>query len=48
VLESALEAIMKKHSMICSDKDIARWVQSELSLLAAAPGNEPTLSPSVG
>jgi eukaryotic-like serine/threonine-protein kinase len=47
VLEAALEAIMKKHSMICSDKDIARWVTSELSLLAAAPGNEPTLSPSV-
>jgi hypothetical protein len=47
VLEASLETIMKKYSMICSDKDIARWVATELSLLAAAPGNEPTLSPSV-
>ncbi|HUS29546.1 MAG TPA: serine/threonine-protein kinase [Kofleriaceae bacterium] len=47
VLEAALEAIMKKHAMVCSDKDIARWVTSEMSALASGPGTEATLSPSV-
>ena len=48
VLESALEVIMKRHGLTASDKDIARWVSSELALLQAAPpGDAPTLSPSL-
>jgi tRNA A-37 threonylcarbamoyl transferase component Bud32 len=33
VLESAFEAIMKKHGLTASDKDIARWVTTEASAL---------------
>ena len=47
VLEAALEAIMKQHGLICSDKDIARWVTSELAQLQSGPGTEATVSPSV-
>ena len=32
-LESAFEAIMKKHALTASDKDIARWVTSEAAAL---------------
>jgi hypothetical protein len=35
--EAALEAIMKQYSLTASDKDIARWVQSELALLPQQP-----------
>ncbi|HEY5948874.1 MAG TPA: serine/threonine-protein kinase [Kofleriaceae bacterium] len=34
-LEATLEAIMKQHGLSASDKDIARWVQSEVALLPA-------------
>jgi len=43
VLESSFEAIMKKHGLTASDKDIARWVSTEAAALipsstsAAAP-----------
>jgi hypothetical protein len=47
-LEGELETIMKKYSLVCSDKDIARWVTTELTLLPSSPGHEPTLSPGVG
>jgi eukaryotic-like serine/threonine-protein kinase len=33
VLESAIEAIMKKHGLTASDKDIARWVTTEAASL---------------
>jgi hypothetical protein len=42
VLESQLEAIMKKHALTCSDKDIARWVASELQLMQQTAGHEST------
>ena len=45
--EAALEAIMKQYNLTCSDKDIARWVSNEMSMLASAPNAEPTASPSV-
>jgi len=32
-LEAQLEAVMKKHALTCSDKDIARWVANELAAL---------------
>ncbi|MGE0548068.1 MAG: serine/threonine-protein kinase [Kofleriaceae bacterium] len=38
-LEASLEAVMKKHGLSASDKDIARWVDSELRAQPAeAPG----------
>jgi serine/threonine-protein kinase len=36
-LEDKLEAVMKRHGLSASDKDIARWVQSELAQLRNAP-----------
>ncbi len=42
VLESQLEAIMKQHGLTCSDKDIARWVTSELQLIQQSVGHEST------
>jgi hypothetical protein len=36
-LEAKLEAVMKRHGLTASDKDIARWVQSELAQLRNAP-----------
>jgi serine/threonine protein kinase len=42
VLESQLEAVMKKYGLTCSDKDIARWVTSELQLLQQSVGHEST------
>jgi serine/threonine-protein kinase len=35
--ESKFEAIMKRHNLTASDKDIARWMESELALLHGAP-----------
>jgi len=35
-LESELEAVMKRHGLIASDKDIARWVDGELRQLVPA------------
>jgi len=35
--ESQFEAIMKRYNLTASDKDIARWVESELALLHGAP-----------
>ncbi len=32
--EAALETVMKRHGLTASDKDIARWVSSELAVLA--------------
>ena len=44
-LEAALEQVAKKHGHTASDKDIARWVSSEIALLAAPPsGTEATVS----
>jgi serine/threonine-protein kinase len=34
--ESVFEAVMKQHGLSASDKDIARWVDSELRVLAPA------------
>jgi len=45
-LETSLEAIMKKYGMVVSDKDIGRWVDSELALLVTGPGTEATVAPS--
>src|SRR5690606_37689680 len=36
VFAAACEAIMKQYGLSASDKDIARWVQAELALLAPA------------
>jgi serine/threonine-protein kinase len=36
--ELAIEAVMKTHSLLTSDKDIARWVESELRHLGPAYG----------
>jgi len=41
VLEATLEGIMKQHGLTASDKDIARWVQSELALLPPSPPDAP-------
>ncbi len=44
--EATLEGVMKRHHLSATDKDIARWIASELALLPQAPsGHEPTLSP---
>ncbi len=40
VVESAVEAIMKQSGFSVSDKDIARWVASELALMTSTP-NDP-------
>jgi serine/threonine-protein kinase len=47
VFEEMFEAVMKKYAMSVSDKDIARWVTSELTLLAPFEGTASTLSPPV-
>ena len=41
VLEATLEGIMKQHGLTASDKDIARWVMSELALLPPSPPDPP-------
>ena len=41
VLESQFEAIMKRHGLSASDKDIARWVASEAAALVPS-ATEPT------
>jgi eukaryotic-like serine/threonine-protein kinase len=47
-LEATLEALMKKHGLTASDKDIARWVEGELAKLAPLqPATDATLSPSI-
>jgi serine/threonine-protein kinase len=38
VFESAVEAIMKRHGLSATDKDIARWVAAEIEQLAPAHG----------
>jgi hypothetical protein len=39
---------MKKHGLAASDKDIARWVQSELAQLQPLqPATDATVSPSI-
>jgi serine/threonine-protein kinase len=49
VLESQLEAIMKKHGLSASDKDIARWVDGELrQLVPAYDGAVSTISKPAG
>lgn len=35
-LEAQLEAVMKRHGLLASDKDIARWLDGELRLLVPA------------
>jgi eukaryotic-like serine/threonine-protein kinase len=47
VFEEMFEAVMKKYGMSVSDKDIARWVTMELTLLAPGEGGAATLSPPV-
>jgi hypothetical protein len=34
--EAMLEAVMKQYALTASDKDIARWVTAELSLLPSS------------
>jgi len=41
VLEAQFEAVMKRHSLTASDKDIARWMASEAAALVPS-GTEPT------
>jgi serine/threonine-protein kinase len=36
--EAELASVMKQHSLVASDKDIARWVTAELTMLPVAPG----------
>ena len=46
VLEAMFEAVMKKHNLSASDKDIARWVESELAHVAPLAGAlDPTSTP---
>ncbi len=40
--ESQLEAVMKKHGLGCSDKDIARWVSGELAMMQTQQGHGST------
>ncbi len=48
VFEAQLEAIMKRHGLSATDKDIARWVQAELAQLQPlAPATDATVSPSI-
>jgi serine/threonine-protein kinase len=47
VFEEMFEAVMKKYAMAVSDKDIARWVATELTLLAPYESTPSTLSPPV-
>ena len=35
-LGALCEAVMKRHNLVASDKDLARWVDGELRLLAPA------------
>ena len=41
VLEAAIEKIMKAHGLSASDKDIARWVSNEITLLIPMAGDPP-------
>jgi tRNA A-37 threonylcarbamoyl transferase component Bud32 len=43
-LEATLEGVMKKYAFTASDKDIARWVASEVALLPLAPGESAAMS----
>jgi tRNA A-37 threonylcarbamoyl transferase component Bud32 len=45
VLEGKLDAIMKQHGLSCTDKDIARWVTSEMAQ-AQSVGSADTIAPS--
>ena len=48
VFEATLEQVMKKYNLSASDKDIARWVESELAVLQPMnPATDATVSPSV-
>jgi serine/threonine-protein kinase len=40
--EAQLEAVMKNNNLTASDKDIARWVDSELRALGDTPGTAAT------
>ncbi|MGE5183873.1 MAG: serine/threonine-protein kinase, partial [Acidobacteriota bacterium] len=40
--EASFEAVMKRHALTASDKDIARWVTSELALLPSGSGTAAT------
>jgi hypothetical protein len=42
VLETSCEAIMQRYQLVVSDKDVARWVDSELRHLSPAYGGLPT------
>jgi hypothetical protein len=42
VLESLCEAVMQRYQLVASDKDLARWVDSELRHLSPAYGGLPT------
>jgi hypothetical protein len=47
VFEGSFEAIMKRHGLSATDKDIARWVNAELASLSPAPppGEHPITKP---
>ena len=47
VFEEMFESLMKKYGMSVSDKDIARWVSMEMTLLAPGDSTPSTLSPPV-
>ncbi|MDB4959508.1 MAG: pkn7 [Myxococcales bacterium] len=46
-LEAAFEAIMKKYNLTATDKDIARWVASEIALLPVGSSVETSPTASV-
>ena len=46
--EATLEQVMKRNHLNASDKDIARWVASELADLQTPPAYDDTMSPPVG
>jgi serine/threonine-protein kinase len=47
-LEATVEQVMKKYGLTASDKDIARWVQSEVALLQpVVSGTDATVSPAI-
>ena len=46
--EATLEQVMKRHNLNASDKDIARWIESELSDLKLPPVFDDLTSKPVG
>jgi len=48
VFEATFEQVMKRNGLACTDKDIARWAQSELAQLQpVVSGTDATVSPAI-